>query len=1335
MDNARWEQIKSIFSAAMDHTAAERSAFLDLACANDPDLRREIESLLHKRTQDIIRTGGAAHAIAESATATSPFAPLTERPGTVIGQYKLLQQIGEGGFGTVFLAEQSKPVRRRVALKIIKLGMDTKSVIARFEAERQALALMEHPHIARVLDAGATDTGRPYFVMEYVIGDSITHFSDAHKLNVRQRLELFSQVCQAVQHAHTKGVIHRDIKPGNILVSMSDGKPFAKVIDFGIAKATAAPLTDKTLFTEHRQLIGTPEYMSPEQAEGSADIDTRTDVYALGVLLYELLTGLTPFDGARLRSAAWIEMQRIIREEDPPAPSIRLSRDLNKLAATAAARHALPSNLSTQIKGELDWIVMKALDKDRARRYETPNQFAMDVQHHLAGEAVVAAPLSNAYRLRKFVRRNKGAAVLGAAILFGLAGTSFGLVIADYNARVATQNATTALFSRDAAEWSAYTANLALAQAMMGVDNWPDARARVAACPVDKHGWEWQFLDLKSRAVKRVTIGDFYGGAALSPDGSQFVTGSFDGVVRVWDSNTSESLAKFEAHKKAINSICFSPEGERIATACEDGTVRVWNFVTKALIAEFADSMWAGTYSPMVFSPDGSRLLTACEDGTIRLRNIDARTMLGELKPGLGGVTKDILPLSAIALSPEGCSIASTGSEGVITIWDVPTLSKRHYLKSPDGYAAEVAFNNDGTRIVTSNRGGFCIWDVQTGKLLVNTQTLERDTLAVAFSRDGSRVLTASPRSAVQAWDAASGENLSELPALGDTFRNRFCGGNGDRLIWYGQGYMSVHGIAEVGGPETRMGQYSDEAPLVPLEIDATIEPNPVPQSSSLEVRTPDGTRRIVGSADRTLRFFDTSTGKEVAVFTMPSAVTKLQMSADGTRLAISMGEKSATLWDIRSPADRMKDRQFKWTQRKRMGEYLDALWAGPIETARLQQTIIDNLSLPPLQRLVAAQMLGERLRDRERLTDNVLTQIAQGKTNPAAVQAAARAADLPPRLKELVIIRADQWRYEPKSDAEKLANETHMRQLAEGEAKRLGEAVIEEAKRIYELSKVTPFGFAAGDSDAQLRLVSRLYGAVYGEQDARTRETFAWSLIAGIANNRWNVDSEALASAIEAYRSVGDPAIASQLTYAVSNTLIPRFRASMAWLDKLPKEDHRSDQGTRWNHGSLCSGIYMDMLVDWPHNSDKLTPKLPDVIQDCQALCDFGTIVWQFRASEHSTLALALFRTNALPEALEAVSKAVSIRSIAQAEAARIGTQLRAEDHGESPIDLSILAIVQHQLSQIPGADPTLSTVAHDAFVKARSIMSDPASAETWAKDPDAQSLFREAEALIDPK
>ncbi len=345
---------------------------------------------------------------------------LRETPGTRIGPYRLVQLIGEGGFGSVFMAEQERPVVRTVALKIIKLGMDTRQVVARFEQERQALALMDHPGIARVFDAGATEAGRPYFVMELVRGEPITTYCDRQRLPIVERLALFVQVCAAVQHAHVKGIIHRDLKPSNVLVSTQDGAAQPKVIDFGIAKATAAKLTEKTLVTERRSLIGTPEYMSPEQSEGSLDIDTRSDVYSLGVLLYELVTGTTPFSGRDLRSVGYAEIQRIIREVDPPRPSTRIGQSTETIIGVAERRQVPPNRLGTIVRGELDWIVMRALEKDRRRRYESASALAADVVRHLAGEAVVAAPPSATYRFGKFVRRHRGAAVAVASVAIAL---------------------------------------------------------------------------------------------------------------------------------------------------------------------------------------------------------------------------------------------------------------------------------------------------------------------------------------------------------------------------------------------------------------------------------------------------------------------------------------------------------------------------------------------------------------------------------------------------------------------------------------------------------------------------------------------------------------------------------------------------------------------------------------------------------------------------------------------------------------------------------------------------------------------------------------------------
>jgi serine/threonine protein kinase len=537
-----------LFATALEIDAPdERSAYLDRACGGDDALRARIEALLraHQQAGSFL----AAPTDAGSATLDAPKTP--EGPGTVIGPYKLLQTIGEGGMGTVSMAEQTQPVRRLVALKVIKAGMDTRQVLARFGAERQALALMDHPNIARVLDAGATETGRPYFVMELVKGVPITRYCDERRLTLRERLELFIPVCQAVQHAHQKGIIHRDLKPSNILIALYDGKPVPKVIDFGVAKATGQRLTDQTLYTEFGAVVGTLKYMSPEQAElNQLDIDTRSDVYSLGVLLYELLTGTTPLGPRRLKGAAILEMLRMIREEDPPRPSTRLSTT-QELPAISACRGVEPNRLSGLVRGELDWIVMKALEKDRSRRYETANSLAADLTRYLVDEPVTACPPSAAYRFRKFARRNRAAlsiaALVSVLLVVGTAVSWYFAIQARERAKEANANAATATANERKAIQNADEAN---AQKAIAQDRAEELRRQdyvsrvnlafrecldnnvaraielLDGCPEDLRGWEWQYVRRQCHlALWSVREAQYVFAVAFSPDGSRLATG------------------------------------------------------------------------------------------------------------------------------------------------------------------------------------------------------------------------------------------------------------------------------------------------------------------------------------------------------------------------------------------------------------------------------------------------------------------------------------------------------------------------------------------------------------------------------------------------------------------------------------------------------------------------------------------------------------------------------------------------------------------------------------------------------------------------------------------
>jgi eukaryotic-like serine/threonine-protein kinase len=493
----------------------------------------------------------------------------SKQPRRQIGAYRLLQRLGEGGMGDVWLAEQTTPVRRQVALKVIKAGMDTAQVVARFEAERQALALMDHPAIATVFDGGTTPEGRPYFVMEYVKGEPITTYCDRQRLTVAERLELFTRVCEGVQHAHQKGIIHRDLKPSNVLITIQDERPVPKIIDFGVAKATAQHLTERTLFTELGVMVGTPEYMSPEQAEmGGLNIDTRTDVYALGVMLYELLTGALPFDRDELRRAGFLEIQRTIREKEPPRPSTRVGPPGPASTEAAKNRHTEPKRLVSELRGDLDWITMKALEKDRTRRYASASDIAADIQRHLSDRPVLAGPPSLAYTAKKFVHRHRGPVVAALLLLIslvaGLVGTSLMYVTASREKVRAQQKEAEAL-------WQNYVANLAAADSSLRMHEVAEAKRRLAACDPKLRNWEWRYLSHEADSSVAVLrdAGDVPVRAWFVPDGSQILgltdwprlLAGFQSALLRWDP-AARTLARRQDQQQDVDAA--SANGERV---------------------------------------------------------------------------------------------------------------------------------------------------------------------------------------------------------------------------------------------------------------------------------------------------------------------------------------------------------------------------------------------------------------------------------------------------------------------------------------------------------------------------------------------------------------------------------------------------------------------------------------------------------------------------------------------------------------------------------------------------------------------------------------------------
>ncbi len=683
--------VKDVFNEALEYPTSDRAAFLDRECAGDTKLRSRVERLLgaHERGTRFLASQREVLASVRSESAS------VEGPGTVIGRYRLLEMIGEGGFGSVFLAEQQEPVNRRVALKIIKLGMDTRQVIARFEAERQALAMMDHPNIARVLDAGATESGRPYFVMELVHGDPITQYCDACDMDTDDRLDLFVQVCHAVQHAHQKGIIHRDLKPSNVLVAEVDGRPRPKIIDFGIAKAVEGRLTDHTLFTEFRQLIGTPEYMAPEQAAGP-DVDTRSDIYSLGVLLYELLAGSPPFDPQRLRSAAWNELLSIIAEETPPRPSTRISMMKDAASVVAAHRRSEPDRLRRRLRGDLDWIVMRCLEKDRNRRYATANALAMDVQRHLREEPVAAGPPSVAYRLGKFLRRWRVPVTVGTAGFLLLIGAT---VLSTSLWLRASANAARAVEAESAATdklWESYLSQV-------------QARRRTP--------------DMGRRFESLRIIGDM---AAIRP--SMEVRNEAIAALALLDARKIASTPDFGADL-AFGS---SPSVDWFLLSRPNGETEIRDIAgdsTRGVIPRrISGRAWIQTVS---FSADGTR-------GAVRTVGVDGRIVAGVWDFTSTSCLVEIPTEGRFALSPDGMSLAVADVHGV-RVYDVDTGQERWRRPCVESVFLSIRPRHEQVCVIPRLERTMWLFSARTGELEREVE-LPAAVGGINWSQDGDRV-------------------------------------------------------------------------------------------------------------------------------------------------------------------------------------------------------------------------------------------------------------------------------------------------------------------------------------------------------------------------------------------------------------------------------------------------------------------------------------------------------------------------------------------------------------------------------------------------------------------
>ncbi len=930
--NPHYPSEDEIFEQALQRSGEARAAYLKEATSGDDQLRQRIENLLQaNESAGPAFLNKPAVVSAKTLVITTGIIAVTEKPGDRIGRYKLREQIGEGGCGVVYVAEQEEPMRRRVALKVIKLGMDTKQVIARFEAERQALALMDHPNIAKVLDAGATDTGRPYFVMELVRGIKITDYCDQNNLSTETRLKLFIQVCSAIHHAHQKGIIHRDIKPSNILVTLHDGVPVPKVIDFGIAKATAdLKLTDKTLYTANQQFLGTPAYMSPEQAEMSGlDIDTRSDIYSLGVLLYELLAGSPPFNPKELIKVGFDAMRKTICEVEPPRPSTRLSTLAHGDLTTVANHHrAEATKLLSSLRGDLDWIVMKALEKDRVRRYENVTGFAQDVQHYLSNEAVTARPPSGFYRFRKLVRRNKllfsAIGAVAIAVLIGLVVSTW-LFFREMKARgqahqrqLLAETQLVRLTDRSAG-WSQRAWSLSSEAAKIQVDSGSnDVRDQAAAT----------LSGLDAQRIQQFT--NFGASSVLfDQDGRQLLMGSLGDSTRLWDGTKNEPFAAKNSEPSPVafannttpaqllydtsrhcfilssllgskalhewnipqqivtrmkagsspNPPAMTPDGTVIMTVLKlsDGNEVILAFRSNSATILHEST---NTISSFAVSTDGRLAATAESGGQLEVWSLESGQQIAAFTKGRNEVLslalKSVARTTAATLHNQAESsvwlLAAGDSGGNVTIYDVLSKDILAHCRGGHYQVYAVAFSPDGTTLASGGRGPVKLWDVATGALLLDIPTGDYIT-GLDFSPDGSRLAVSSegifaPRN-VSVWSLDYGRGIQSLRGLSGQISKVCFSADGLRIAALSHKW-------EVGVWDVASGRL--------LRV---IEAPPGQWADNAAIMLDSNGGRLAFSAWKKARLWNVESGNELNVWDLPEGIVDVLAFPDKNRLLL----------------------------------------------------------------------------------------------------------------------------------------------------------------------------------------------------------------------------------------------------------------------------------------------------------------------------------------------------------------------------------------------------------------------------------------------------------------